>query len=122
MIHRVHSTDLGEINRILALIQQGGANPVRVSTGTPGGSGGSAVGGGGSGSGGAQGPPGPTGPAGPSGSSDLSLVLMGETEVEDILTDNSGSVIWDEDGFAVTQPHTQYDIVTDDFGVILTAE
>ena len=123
MIHRIHRASLSEINRVLELIQRnsGVVAPTQTpQTGTAAPGGGFSVSGGG-GTTGATGPKGDTGDPGPSGTADLSLILVSLTEREEIIT-SSDEPISDESGFLVTEIHVDWEIVTDDNGLILTAE
>lgn len=117
-IHLPQNTTLPELRRILELIQkQQTTSQVSNQTNVSGSGGGSAV---------ATGTaiPGPTGPAGPAGADgvmDLDLIVTTYTETEDIIME-SGNVITDQYGWAVTDTHTDWDIVEDEYGFILTAE
>ncbi len=120
-IHLPLNTTLPEIRRILEQIQKD--RPVSSTTSqstspTGGGGGGSA---GGSGSVGPQGPKGDTGATGADGIANLDLIVITFTESEDIVM-NGDDVVTDSLGLAVTDTHTDYDIVEDELGAIITAE
>lgn len=116
MIHRVHTNSVAELNRILELIQKG-----QVSTQTVTQIGASPSGGGSSATTGLVGPAGPQGPAGMDGVMDVDLLLLELTEEEEIIMQN-GSVVHDEYGYAITETHVDYDLITDEDGSIVTAE
>lgn len=120
MIHRVHQLNLAEVNRILELIQKAAPATATPTTTTTTASGGQASGGGSAGVS-LPGATGPAGPAGADGIANLDLILMSETEEEDIVM-QGGLVVTDESGFAVTDTHVTWAVVTDDSGVILTGE
>lgn len=116
MIHRVHTNSVAELNRILELIQKGAVqatenvrSEVQRSTG------------GSSAATGLVGPAGPQGPAGADGVMDVDLLLVELTEEEEIIMQN-GSVVHDEYGYAITETHVDYDLITDEDGSIVTAE
>lgn len=118
-IHLPLNTTLPEIRRILEQIQKDrpvSNQPVQT---TPNGGGGST--GGGSGTVGPQGPIGATGAAGADGVANLDLIVTTFTESEDIVM-NGTDVVTDTWGLAVTDTHTDYDIVEDELGAIITAE
>jgi hypothetical protein len=104
MIHRVHSTELSEINRILELIQKGGSasDTVSQNTSTQTASRGS-IGFSGSptwsGTKGDKGDIGATGPAGADGSA--ASLLVGAEHILEILLAPTGDVLTDHDGFAL---------------------
>lgn len=115
-IHLPQSTSLPELRRVMELMQrQQGATVEqgRLVTNTPISGGGS---GGGSGSSGAN------GTNGVDGIANLDLIVTSLTETEDIVTEGVGGVVSDENGYAVTETHYEWDIVTDELGAILTAE
>ncbi len=119
-IHRVLNASVPELNRVLELIQKQTTTQAvqNVVSSTP--SGGAGVSS--SGSVGPQGPTGPTGPAGADGIANLDLFLVSLTEREVLVVDNNGDVVYDEYGMAVRDVHTDWDIVTDELGNIITAE
>lgn len=117
MIHRVHGTTTAELNRVLELIQkqvlnltQNQSSPGQVSTPTSGG-----------GASGTPGARGAQGPAGEDGGIDPTLMLMSFTEEEEIIMEN-GLVVTDESGFAITETHVDWEVVTDEDGIMLTAD
>lgn len=116
-LHRVLNLTLPDLNRTLELIQRQAqvATTNAVLAKTNSGSGG------GSSSTVAQGATGPAGPAGADGVANLSLIVVDLIESEDIVM-NGADVVSDGDGYAVTDVHTSWDIVTDELGAILTAE
>jgi len=117
-IHSMHVA----INRIWDAIEA--ANPV-TSTSQSARTGGASpsvapiVGGGATGPTGPAGPAGPTGPAGTSTSADLLTTL---SEREELIVDESGSIVHDEDGFAVTDTHVEPELVYDENLDVVTSE
>lgn len=117
-LHRVLNLTLADLNRALELIQkQQTTSQVSNQTNTSSSSGGSSA----VASVGVQGPTGPAGPAGADGVMDLDLIVTTYTETEDIIMEG-GNVVTDQYGWAVTDTHTNWDIVEDEYGFILTAE
>lgn len=119
-LHRVLNLTLPDLNRTLELIQKQAqtTTTVAVAARTNSGFGG---GGGGSSSAVAQGATGPAGTPGVDGISNLNLIVIDLIESEDMVM-NGADVVSDNDGYAVTDVHTSWDIVTDELGAILTAE
>lgn len=52
---------------------------------------------------------------------DTDLLLVELTEEEEIIMQN-GSVVHDEYGYAITETHVDYDLITDEDGSIVIAE
>lgn len=105
MIHRVHSTNLVEVNRVLELIQkQVGENiTAQVAKATSAGGGtttGTSV----------VGPAGPTGPAGADGSH--ADMLVGAEQSVEILLDANGDVLTDNLGYALLGVKVSSTIIT----------
>lgn len=116
-IHLPQNTTLPELRRILELIQKQTDTQAPIQTRTttqP--SGGSSVS-----TSGIQGPKGDPGADGADGIANLDLIVMTYTENEDIVMEG-GNVVTDQYGWAVTDTHTDWDIVEDEEGFILTAE
>jgi len=117
-IHRVLNLTLPDLNRALELIQKQTTNQILTQTNISS----SPSGGGGSTSSGIPGPKGDTGPAGADGIANLDLLVIELTETEEIIMDDSGNVVSDDVGLGVTDIHTDWDIVEDALGAIITAE
>ena len=119
-IHRVLNLTLPDLNRALELIQKQHAAPQQTTaTSVPAPQGGV---GSSTGSIGPTGPAGPAGPAGADGIANLDLIVVSQNESELIIVDEAGSVVYDELGMAVRDRHITWDLVTDDYGNIITAE
>jgi hypothetical protein len=120
-IHRVLNLSLPDLNRALELIQKQTTNQLPIATKTSS----SARSSGGFSisveAPGASGIPGADGADGADGIANLDLIVMSYTETEDIIT-QGGEVVTDQYGWAITDIHTDWDIVEDEYGVILTAE
>lgn len=118
-IHRVLNLTLADLNRTLELIQKQTTsqllNQAKISSSPSGGGSSSSI------SGGVPGPKGDPGEDGADGIANLDLIVTTYTETEDIIME-SGNVVTDQYGWAVTDTHTDFDIVVDEYGVILTAE
>ena len=121
-IHRVQTLTLPDLNRALELIQKQASHTVQTisaPTSVPSGGGGGGFSISGTSS---AGPAGPAGPAGADGVANLDLIVIELTETEEIIMDESGSIVTDGLGLGVTDIHTDWDVVEDEYGAIITAE
>ena len=113
-IYRVQKTDLPEINRVLELIQKNllaqNQTANKPSSGTA--ATGSVT----------IGTNGTNGTNGTDGVANLDLFVTARSEEEELLVTNSGDIISDVNGFAVTGIKEQWSIVTDNNGNIITVE
>ena len=112
MLHRVSSSDVQELNRVLELIQkQGNSAPTssnaQNSSSPSGGSGSSVFG---STTTGTPGPPGKDGVAGVNGST--ASLLVGADLIPEILLDANNNVLTDESGYALIGIHVSSSILT----------
>ena len=116
-IHYPNDNSLAELRRVFALLQR-----PQTSTKTDQVPGQSSGGGIGLATGAGSGAPGPAGADGADGGIDPTLMVMSYTEEEDIIMDNLGNVVSDELGYAVTEAKVSWEVVTDENGIMLTAE
>lgn len=119
-IHRVLNLTLPDLNRALELIQKQTTSQVLNSTNISS----SPTGGAGVSTSGTpiKGDKGDKGDSGADGIANLDLIVVDLTETEDIIMDESGNVVSDEAGLGVTGVHTDWDVVEDQYGAIITAE
>ena len=109
MLHRVSSSDVQELNRVLELIQRpGNAAPTpsnaQNSSSPSGGSGSSVFGST------ATGATGPAGPAGVNGTT--ATMIVGADLIPEILLDANHNVLTDENGYALIGIHVSSSILT----------
>lgn len=115
-LHRVLNLTLADLNRTLELIQRQTSNQIQNPTtgNTPSGGGGSSA------TAVVVGPQGPQGPAGADGVMDLDRLVTSRTEDVSLITTRSGSIVNDSKGWAITSIHTEWELVTDSCGNIIT--